>query len=66
MKSWKTSTLGVVAIVVAIGGAINLLADGNPATMPDWNAVAGQVAVGLGLMFSQDHKKATQWEDDKP
>jgi len=55
----------VVAIVVAIGGAINLLADGNPATMPDWNAVAGQMAVGLGLMFSQDHKKEKQ-EGDQP
>jgi len=55
MKSWQTTATGVLAIVVAIGGAVQLLLDGDAVTNPDWNAVAVAVTAGIGLIFARDN-----------
>ena len=58
--SWKTSAAGVAAIVVAVGGAVQLLTDNNPSTNPDWNAVIAALMAGIGLLFSRDNDKSSE------
>lgn len=58
--SWKTSAAGIAAIVVAVGGAVQLLTDGNPNTNPDYNALVAALAAGIGLLFSRDNDKSSE------
>lgn len=59
MKSWKTTTAGVLAIVAAVAMAVSAYLDGDPATVPDWeSAVAG--LAGIGLLFARDNKVTSE------
>jgi hypothetical protein len=60
MKSWRTSTSGILAIVVAVGTAVQLLIDGNPATNPDWGTVGAAVLAGVGLLTARDNKVSSE------
>lgn len=60
MKSWKTTVGGIGAILAAIGGALNLLFDNNPATNPDWGIVATAVMTGFGLIFARDNNVSSE------
>jgi hypothetical protein len=51
--SWVTTTLGVAALVVAIGSAIIAILDGNDATNIDTAEVLGALT-GLGLIKARD------------
>ena len=55
MKSWKTTVMGVCAILTAVAGAVKLLVDNDPATNPDWTAVCAAVAAGIGLIAARDN-----------
>ncbi len=39
--SWRTTTTGILAIVVALSGALKAELDGDVSTAADWGAVAG-------------------------
>lgn len=56
MKSPKTTTLGVAAILTAVGSALTAMFDADPSTNPDWTAVVSAVLAGLGLIFAKDEK----------
>lgn len=56
IPSWRTTLAGIGAILVAVGGAVTALFDNDPATIPDWTAVAAAVIAGLGLIFARDNK----------
>lgn len=58
--SWKTTMGGVGAILAAVGGALNLMFDGNPATNPDWTIVIAAVTTGIGLIFARDNNKSSE------
>jgi ABC-type cobalamin transport system permease subunit len=60
MKSWKTTVGGIGAILAAVGGALNLLFDNNPATNPDWTGVVSAVTAGVGLIFARDNDKTSE------
>ena len=60
MKSWKTTVMGVCAILTALAGAVSLLADGDPATSPDWTAVCAAVAAGIGLIAARDNRVTSE------
>lgn len=60
--SWRTSTAGVGAILVAIGSAVTALTDNDPLTIPDWGAVVAAVIAGIGLIFARDAKVSSQQE----
>jgi predicted aconitase with swiveling domain len=60
MKSWRTTTSGVIAILLAFGAAAQALIDGNPATNPDWAAVGAAVMAGIGLLTARDHKVTSE------
>jgi hypothetical protein len=55
MKSWKTTTAGIAAIVAALATAVGALFDADPVSMPDWGAVAAAVMAGIGLIAARDN-----------
>jgi len=57
-KNWKTTGLGIAAILTAAGSALTALTDGNDATVPDWGALVAAVIAGVGLIFAKDSDKS--------
>ena len=57
--SWRTTVLGALAV----GGAVitfgKALLDGDPATVPDFDAVLAAFA-GIGLLFARDNKVSSE------
>lgn len=60
MKSWKTTTAGIGAILVAVGSALTAMFDGDAATVADWGAVIAAVIAGIGLISARDNDKSSQ------
>ena len=58
--SWKTTTAGVAAIVVALATAVGALFDADPTTLPDWGAVAAAVMAGVGLIVARDNNVTSE------
>lgn len=52
MKNWKTTYLGIIAIVIAAGHAIEALLRGQPV---DWTATGASISAGMGLIAAKDH-----------
>lgn len=57
-KNWKTTGLGIAAILTAGGAALTALTDNDPATLPDWGALIAAVIAGVGLIFAKDGDKS--------
>jgi len=55
VKSWKTTTAGVGAILVALGSAMTAMFDADPLTVPDWGAVVAAIIAGIGLITARDN-----------
>lgn len=62
MKNTKTTLAGIGAILVAIGGAMKALFDGDPSTNLDITTTIAAVTAGIGLIWAKDAKDA----DPKP
>jgi hypothetical protein len=60
MKNTKTTLAGIGAILVAIGGALKALFDGDPATNIDLPSTVGAVTVGFGLIMAKDAEKKAE------
>lgn len=59
MKNWKTTSLGIVSIIVAAGSVVDTyVAHGTP----NWTIFATQVASGIGLILTREQ---SQHEKDK-
>jgi hypothetical protein len=54
VRSWKTTALGVLMAVDAVGHAVMSLIDGDPLTNPDWNVTIMLVAAAIALIFARD------------
>ena len=54
-KSWRTSSLGIIAILTAVLGAAKALLDGDPATNVDYPALIATVSAGIGLLKARDN-----------
>jgi hypothetical protein len=59
-NSWKTTITGILAILVAAGGAAVKLLDGDAATNPDWEVVMAAIMAGLGLIFARDNNVSSK------
>lgn len=55
-KSWRTTSLGVIAILTAVLGFVKAVLDGDPATDPDIAALTAALVAGAGLLFAKDAK----------
>lgn len=58
--NWKTTAAGIGAIMVAVGGALKALFDGDPSTNIDITATVAAVTVGFGLIAAKDADKKPQ------
>jgi hypothetical protein len=53
MRNWKTSTTGVLAIIIAVASGTKMyLSTGQ---VPDIGALAAAVAAGWGLIMAKDN-----------
>jgi hypothetical protein len=57
MKNTKTTLAGIGAILVAIGGAMKALFDGDPSTNLDLTTTIAAVTAGIGLIWAKDAEK---------
>ena len=60
MKNTKTTLAGIGAILVAVGGALKAIFDGDPSTNLDLTATIAAISAGVGLIMAKDasEKKA--------
>ena len=58
--SWKTSALGLSAILIAGGAYLKAAYDNDPATTPDTAALVAGVLAGIGLLFARDNSKSSE------
>jgi hypothetical protein len=57
MKNTKTTLAGIGAILVAIGGALKAIFDGDPSTNIDLASTIAAVTAGFGLIMAKDAEK---------
>ena len=55
--NWKTPLAGVGAILIAVGGALKSVFDGDPSTNLDIAATIAAVTAGIGLIWAKDAKE---------
>jgi len=60
MTSWKTTTAGIGAILIAVGSALSAQFDNDPTSVADWGAVIAAVIAGVGLLFARDNKVTSE------
>jgi hydrogenase/urease accessory protein HupE len=58
--SWKTTTAGVAGIAIAILSVAQATLDGDPLTVPNWEAAIAAVVTGLGLLFARDNNVTSE------
>lgn len=57
MKNTKTTLAGIGAILVAVGGAMKALFDGDPSTNLDLTTTIAAISAGIGLIMAKDAEK---------
>jgi hypothetical protein len=57
MKNTKTTLAGIGAVLVAVGGAMKALFDGDPSTNLDITTTIAAVTAGIGLIMAKDAEK---------
>jgi hypothetical protein len=57
MQNRKTTLAGIGAILVAVGGALKALFDGDPTTNVDPTATVAAISAGIGLIMAKDAQK---------
>jgi hypothetical protein len=60
MKNTKTTLAGVGAILVAVGGALKALFDGDPSTNVDFASTVAAITAGFGLIMAKDAEKKAE------
>ena len=60
MKSWKTTTAGVLAIVAAIATELAASFDSDPLTVANWDIVIAATLAGIGLIFARDNSVTSE------
>jgi len=60
MSSWKTTVLGICAMIIAIATAAVALLDGDPEIAVNIELVIAEVVTGLGFIFSRDNDKTSE------
>lgn len=58
--NWKTTLAGIGAILIAAGGALKALFDGDPATNLDIAATIAAITAGIGLIAAKDADKKSE------
>ena len=56
MNNRNTTVAGIGAILVAIGGVLTAMFDGDPTTSADFASAVAAVIAGVGLILAKDAK----------
>lgn len=59
-KSWRTTTLGIIAFIAMLLAGVTALLDDDPETNPDWDGILATGAVALALVTARDNKVSSQ------
>jgi len=59
MKNTKTTLAGIGAILVAVGGALKAIFDGDPTTSVEPTATIAAISAGIGLIMAKDAEKTS-------
>jgi hypothetical protein len=54
MKNTKTTIAGIGAILVAVGGTLKAIFDGDPTTSVDITSTIAAISAGFGLVMAKD------------
>ena len=54
MKSWKTTVAGIATILGALAAFAKAYFDGDPSTIPNFEATYVAITVGVGLLLAKD------------
>jgi hypothetical protein len=57
MTNRNTTVAGIGAILVAVGGVLAAMFDGDVATQADFASAVAAIIAGVGLIFAKDAKK---------
>lgn len=60
MKSWKTTSTAIIALVIAVLSSVSAMIDVDPTTNPDWATVGSSVVLAIGLIFARDSKVTSE------
>lgn len=60
MNNRNTTVAGIGAILVALGGVLTAMFDGDAATVPDWTSAVAAIIAGVGLIVARDAKVAKE------
>lgn len=61
MKSWKTTTCGILAILAAsINMVLIPILDADPATVADFGTFIGIAVPAIGLLFARDNNVTSE------
>jgi len=60
VKSWRTTIFGAGGLTSVIVPAINALLDGDPATVPNWEAVVPAIFMAVALFFARDNAVSSE------
>lgn len=56
MNNRNTTIAGIGAILVAVGGCLTAIYDGDPATSADFATAVAAIIAGVGLILAKDAK----------
>jgi hypothetical protein len=56
MNNRNTTVAGIGAILVAVGGVLTAMFDGDPTTTADFTTAVAAVIAGIGLVLAKDAK----------
>lgn len=54
MSNRNTTVAGIGSILVAVGGILVAIFDGDPSTQPDFTTAVAAVVAGVGLILAKD------------
>ncbi len=60
LRNWKTTSVALGMIAVALGQAVPLLFDGDANTQPNWNVLIPEIMAALALLFARDADVSSQ------
>jgi hypothetical protein len=60
MKSWKTTSAGILAIIISVLAAVQAQFDNDPTTMPQWETAFAALIAGIGLLFARDNNVSSE------
>ncbi len=55
--SWKTTTTGILSILIAAGSAAQAVINGGQV---DWTATLAAIMAGIGLISARDNKVSSE------